>query len=268
MRLLAAVLALLITALPMQADNAQITRLYELMRVAHSVEILRDEGFGFALDSESSLFEGQTSGNWSRAVDQVYDLARLEALVHAGFVEALQGVDLAPLFAFYESEAGARVVELELTARRAFMSPDVEQMAREAWSANPEAGMHAAMIADFIKVNDLIERNVIGAMNSNFKFLRALSIGQPDLTEVQILSDVWAEEEYLREDTREWMFAFLTMAYAPLSTAEMQANLALWQSKQGRALNSALFVGFDRMFEQISEDLGAAAARMLLEQEL
>ncbi len=268
MRLLGLIFSLVLVALPLQADSPRIAQLYELMQVATTVEVLRDEGFFFALESEGAMFGGTISGNWQAEISRVYNLGQLQEIVRAGFEDAMQGVDLEPLIAFYKSEKGRRVVDLELTARRAFLSPGVEESARAAWRKNADAGAHREAISAFIEVNDLIERNVVGAMNSNYWFLRALAVANPDLSEAQIISEVWAEEESLRADTSEWMHAFLTMAYAPLNAQEMQANLALWQTPPGRALNNALFISFDRMFERISRDLGAVAVQMILQREL
>ncbi len=268
MRIVFVVVAFVLTALPAYADTPRINRLYELMQLSTSVEILRDEGLQYALESEEVLFNGPAAGDWQAAMREVYDVARLEMIVTEGFSKALSGVDLTTLIAFYESQPAQRVLELELSARRAFLIRDVEEEARAMWRQNPEDSVHADAIRAYIEVNDLIERNVIGAMNSNVLFLRALAAGEPGLSEAQILEDVWGEEEAMRIDTREWMFAFLTMAYAPLDRADMQANLAIWETEAGQALNNAIFIGFDDMLERVSEDLGAAAARMLVQEEL
>ncbi len=268
MRFLFALITLLAGAMPLSADNPRISQLYELMRLSTSVQIMRDEGLQYALESEQVLFEGGTGGNWEGAIHQIYDMERLEPIVSQAFGEALEGVDLTPLINFYQTGTAQRVLELELSARRSFLTPGVEESARTYWRENPEGSAHAEAIRNYIEVNDLIERNVVGAMNSNVLFLRALAAGEPALSEAQILSDVWSEEQAIREDTREWMHAFLTMAYAPLDVDQMQYNLAIWQSDAGRALNNAIFLGFDRMLEQVSGDLGYVAAQMLNQKEL
>ena len=78
-----------------------------------------------------------------------------------------------------------------------------------------------------------------------------------------ILADVWGQEEEIRTDTREWVFAFSLMAYQPLSDAELRAYVDLSATQAGRALNQALFDGFDRMYADIAYGLGLAAAQAL-----
>ncbi len=268
MRAFLVFLAACVWAIPVQAGAERLQELYDLMHVRTAVEILAEEGMSYALDSEEVLFQGPASGDWGAALKSVYDPDQLEPIVRSGFEQGLAGADLGPLIAFFDTPTGQKVVALELSARRAFVARDVEQTARETWRQNPTGLAHAAAISQYIEVNDLIERNVIGSMNANMRFLRAFNADNMDLSEADILSDIWAEEDRMRADTVEWMNAFLSMAYAPLEADEMQANLDLWQSPSGQALNNALFLGFDRMFEQVSEELGKAAAGILAQQEL
>ena len=268
MRFVLAMAAVIAWAFPAWAGADRIQELYDLMHVRTAVEIMAEEGMFYALDSEEVLFDGPAAGDWGAALTAVYDPDRLEGIVRAGFEQGLAGADLTPLIAFFDTPTGQKVVALELSARRAFLARDVEQMARETWRQNPTGLAHSAAISRYIEVNDLIERNVTGSMNANMRFLRAFNAGNTDLSESDILSDIWAEEDRMRADTVEWMNAFLSMAYAPLEADEMQANLELWQSQAGQALNNALFLGFDRMFEQVSEELGMVAAGILTQQEL
>ncbi|HHB80431.1 MAG TPA: DUF2059 domain-containing protein, partial [Aliiroseovarius sp.] len=176
--------------------------------------------------------------------------------------------DLTPLLAFYASPVGQKVVALELSGRRAFLEPDVEEEARRIWRDSPEAAPHARAIRAYMEVNDLVERNVIASMNADFTFLRAYFEGDADVNEALILADIWREEDNIRADSAEWLFAYLAMAYGPLSPEEMQANLALWHTAEGRALNGALFDGFSAMVTSVSEELGRAAGRLLMQEEL
>ena len=88
------------------------------------------------------------------------------------------------------------------------------------------------------------------------------------MTEEEILSEVWAQEEDTRSDTREWLYAFLLVAYRPLSDAVLDEYVALSASPEGRAMNRALFAGFNAMYDEISYGLGLAAAQQMLGEEL
>lgn len=267
MRFLALTLALI---LPTTSWADQIDDLFVALSGPASVGILRDEGLANMVEMEQAFLGGPGGARWDRAIAQVYDRERMEARMRAGFRAGLQGVDTAPLLAFYQGPIGTRLVAVELSARQAFLVLGVEEDARAAWRANPTT-VHAAQIDAFIVLNDLIERNVTGALNSNHAFLIALAQGAPELetrTEPEILRDVWAEAEGIRADTDEWMHAFLSMAWTPLSAEDVAAMMTLSQTPQGLALNQALFVGFDAMFEEVSAMIGVAVAAMFSEQEL
>jgi len=123
---------------------------------------------------------------------------------------------------------------------------------------------HLGAIEAFGEENDLVEMNVAGAFNSNFMFMRGLvQSGAFDMSEGDILSDIWSQEAETRADSHEWVYAFLSMAYQPLSAAEIEAYVDLSRTAEGAAMNRALFAGFDRMYGAISLSLGVALARQL-----
>jgi len=267
MRILCLILALI---LPTASWADQIDDLFAALQGPASVSILRDEGMANAAEMEQWMLGRPTSARWARGLESVYDVTRMETRMRAGFRTALEGVDIAPLLAFYRGPIGSRMVALELSARQAFLLSEVEEDARATWRQG-DGGPHATAIDDFIRQNDLIERNVTGALNSNHAFLVALAQGAPDLetrTEPEILRDIWDEADGIRADTDEWMHAFLTMAWAPLSPQDVAAVMTLSNTPEGQALNHALFAGFDVMFEEVSHLTGLAIAGLLGEQDL
>jgi hypothetical protein len=84
-----------------------------------------------------------------------------------------------------------------------------------------------------------------------------------EMPEEQILSDIWAQEDQIRSDTSTWLYAYLGLAYAPLTEAELAAYVEFWESPSGKTLNAALFRAFDPTFRQVSYDLGRAAGRAI-----
>ena len=268
MRLLPVFLLFLLASCPAEAGDPRLARLYDLLRVSETIVIQREEGMANAIASAPELFDGETPDGWERAVARAYDVERLEEILRSALAQGLEGVDLAPLLEFFASPVGQKVVALELSGRRVFLEPDVEAEARRMWRSAPEDAPHAQAIRAYMEVNDLVERNVIASMNADFIFLRAYFEGDSEVNEALILSDVWREEANIRADSAEWLFAYLAMAYGPLSPEEMQANLALWYTPEGQALNGALFDGFSTMVTSVSEDLGRAAGRLLAQEEL
>lgn len=64
------------------------------------------------------------------------------------------------------------------------------------------------------------------------------------------------------------MYSFLLLAYKPLNESQMRENIAFSRTETGRALNLALFDGFDDMIDSISFQLGAAVAQALTASDL
>lgn len=248
----------------------------DLLALPDTVAVMRKEGLSYGDElGQDMLSMGGTSG-WAAAVDRIYDTERMEDTVRAGFAAAWAEQDAAidPLITFFSGENGQRVVQLEISARDAMAEPEIEDAARAAWidaahDAETEPDMRLDLIADFIETNDLIEANVVGAMNSSFEFyLGLVDGGGLEMTEDDILREVWSSEAENREDTREWLNAYMLMAYRPLEIEVLQDYVALAGSQNGRALNRALFAGFDRMYSDISYALGRALARQMTAQDL
>jgi hypothetical protein len=75
-----------------------------------------------------------------------------------------------------------------------------------------------------------------------------------------MLAEVWGQEPELRRDTIEWLYSFQLSAYAGLQDADIEAYSAFSATPAGANLNAALFAAFDEVFNQLSYELGEAAA--------
>jgi hypothetical protein len=251
---------------------AEIDRLFEALALPEMIGIMAEEGTEYGLQIAQDLIPGGISADWTQAVNAIYDTDRMEAEVQAAFTEAMTGVDIEPMLAFFEAEPGQTIISLEVSARRALLDDAVEEASKEmAAIAMADQTDRFGLIEEFVRVNDLIETNIVGALNSNFAFYTGLATGGAfgqTLTEDQILADVWSQEPQIRQNTTEWVYSFLLMAYQPLSDADVEAYIAFSETEAGKALNKAVFAAFDGMFEDISLALGAAAAAQMITQEL
>jgi hypothetical protein len=111
----------------------------------------------------------------------------------------------------------------------------------------------------------------MGALNANLAFYRGLADGGalgPEMTEDEMLSSVWSQEADVRQQTVEWLFPYIALAYGPLSDDELAAYTEFSASGAGQALNSALFAAFGEVFGGISQALGAAAAVQMQGQDI
>lgn len=264
-------------AAPLAADTAEPVgaRLLDLLRLQETVEIMREEGMAYAEVLAQDMLPGPAGQSWSDAVERIYDAARMEDTVRIGFAETYgrQDVTTTPLEAFFASDPGRDIIGLEISARRAMTDATIEESARAAYQrARIDGGDQDARLAELDRMilsNDLIEANVVGGMNSSVRFYQGLADGGAiPLTEGDILAQVWGSEDETRSDTTEWLYAYLLLAYGPVEDADLAAYIDVLESREGQAMNTALFAGFDTMFSDISYALGRALAQEMLVEEL
>lgn len=263
-----ALLTCLVVAPPVRAER--VDDLMDALQVESMLGIMRTEGLSYGEELAADMLPGGSSAPWRDSLSQIYDADRMRDVVRSGFAKTFDGTDPDPLIAFFSSDLGQRVVQLELAAREAMVDDAVEEAAREAYQdLKGDEDPRLDQLRRFVEVNDLLEANVTGALNASFKFYSGLVDGGGlRMSEGDILSDVWSQEEDTRMDTREWLYAYLLLAYEPLEDEELEAYIALSETSQGRALNRALFAGFNAMYDEISYALGLAAAQQMKQQEL
>ena len=245
-------------------------KLLTTLGMERMIELMRMEGRAYAIELGNEMLPGGYNDNWGTVVARIYDKEAMETSVRRGFANALDGVDLTPLEQFFETPEGATIVNLELSAREAMMDSEIEEAAKEKARAYELAGDDAFVLVDeFVKAGDLLEANVVGALNSNMQFYQGLVDGGAfKLSEDQILADVWSQEDETRAETRDWLYGFLIMAYMPLEPGQLEAYTELSKTQAGAAMNAALFEGFDGMYADISYTLGLAAARAMQIEEI
>lgn len=263
-----AVAALLVVALPLRA--APVDDLIEALRVEEMLEVMRDEGLSYGDEMARDMFASGTSPRWPELLDQIYDTEKMAQVVQVEMEKTLGEADIAALVTYFRSDEGQDIVGAELEARRAMVRDAIEQGARDRFRAlDGSDDPRLARLDRFVEANDLVEANVAGALNASFNFYRGLVDGGAfAMSESEILDDVWAQEDETREDTREWLYGFLLLAYRRIEDPALDAYIDISASDQGRLLNRALFAGFNKMYDEISYGLGLAAANELQGQDL
>ncbi len=249
---------------PAQAQDDEIDRLIALLRIDDTVAVMQAEGEEYANALATDMFGGVSAG-WEEMVATIYDPEKMEASVTAGIRASLDEDAVGPLLEFFDSDLGREVVALEIGAREALLDPAVEDAAREEY--REMTGTDAArpqLIARFIDANDLIEQNVTGALNASYAFYTGMAEGGAlQMSEAEMLADIWSQEEATRTDTEEWVWGYLMMAYGPLSEDALETYVTLSEGDAGQALNRALFAGFNRMYDEISYAMGLGAASQM-----
>ncbi len=252
----------LAAALPAWADAEALSRALKLTEV---VDILHGEGMEYADSIERDMLPGGGGGFWDRIVLQLYDKTAMERALTDVLASDMTAEQIDGSIAFFETDRGQSILTFENAARAAMADPDVEEIARAAYADLRATGNPRLDQIDlFVEANDLIERNVAGALSSQFQFFRGLAEGGAFvMTDEDILADVYGQEPELRADTEEWLMAFLLMAYQPLDDETMDAYIAFSETDAGKALNAALFEGFEMVYRDISYGLGLAASRAM-----
>jgi hypothetical protein len=245
-------------------DTSRLDPLIEALQLHEIFTVMQLEGVSYGRDLDRELLGDAGGEKWRRAVDDIYQSERIWQTFLPRFTAELDGTDLEAMLAFFDNERGRRIISLELSARSALLDKTIEQDSLDAYHAMQDEGHpRLSMLGDFIEANDLVEYNVMGAMNASYAFYNGMIDGQAfdfELTEDEILRDVWSQEAEIRLDTQEWIYGYLTLAYAPLSDEDLQAYIDFSGTKAGRALNAALFAGFDDVFTNVSKALGLSAA--------
>lgn len=262
-----------------QVAGAQAMRLLEAIRLEDILGMMRQEGIAHGPEMAADLFGGEDSagGNaagWSAEIGRIYDTAAMRADFEARFAQELraEAATVEAGLAFFGSDLGRRIVGLEIGARATLMDETAKRAAEGVFAQLATADpARSAQLDRYVARNDLVESNVTGALNANLAFLRGLTASGPlaqEMPEEQMLADVWGQEATIRRDTVDWLFPFLTLAYQPLSDAELEQYIAFSETTAGKHLNAAFFAAFDAMFISIYTELGRAAALQLAGQDI
>ncbi|NRB00378.1 MAG: DUF2059 domain-containing protein [Rhodobacteraceae bacterium] len=256
---------------PVVADT---DALMDAMQIPTLLEIMAEEGVVHSADLEEELFPNRGGAGWRLVTGNIYNIDRMQDEFATRFDAGLTDAQAEVLTEFFASPRGARIVQLEIDARRAFLDETLEEAAIDAYNAARQEDADADALAPlerFVEANDLVESNVMGALNSNYAFYQGLNDGGAfprRMSEGEILADVWSQEDEIRADSTEWVYSYLSLAYGPLEEGDLDVYTALSESAEGRALNSALFGAFDDLFTRISRELGEAAAGFVVGQDL
>lgn len=244
--------------------------LVRVLRLSQVVDVMRDEGLAHGADLDRDMLDGRGGDHWAAEVDRIYDSGAMLAMMRNAMADKMKPDDIAGTVAFFETERGQMILSLETAARVAMADPAVEEIAKDTFlDLDGSDDPRLAATRRFVEANDLLERNVAGTLNSNYHFFRGLvDGGLVKRPESDILADVWDQQEDVRDDTESWLYGFLLMAYRPLKPADLDAYTAFSLTPPGRAVNAALFEGFDAMFNRISYELGVAVAREMMSSDL
>ena len=109
--------------------------LMDAMQIPTLLEIMAEEGVVHSADLEEELFPNRGGAGWRLVTGNIYNVDRMQdecaTRVDAGLTDAQAEV----LTEFFASPRGARIVQLEIDARRAFLDETLEEAAIDAYNA-------------------------------------------------------------------------------------------------------------------------------------
>ena len=251
-----------------QAETAQ--AVLAALALSDIIEVMRQEGLAQAVDVTGGFLPSTAAVAWRRDLDAIYDVNWMKATVAAHFARELGDADMSDVLAFLTSTDGKRLVALEVSARQAMSDASIEDAARSVYRASGDASdTRRDLVATFISRNDMVAANVESALHASFSYYRGLrESGALEMSDREIIEEVWATEAETRSDTSEWLHAFLWMAYAPLDNSVLAEYSALSATGAGQQMNKALFASFDQMFAEIFYALGLTTGQALQTQNL
>ena len=267
-RILVTIVTWVFLAMSAQAQSVErLDELVDALGLPEMLEIIRQEGVEYGEELGRDMLAEKAGSQWQERVADIYDLERNQTFVLSEFGKGINPGAVDEILAFFQSPVGVEIIALEVAARHALLDDDLSD-ANDVHVAElrDQKAPRIEQLAEFIRVNDLLEINVTSSLNSSFAFFTGLVDGgaydQP-LSEDKILQEVWSQEASIRAETETWLYGFLSMAYSPLTDAEMQAYIDFSETEAGKNLNIALFDAFNLMFDRISYALGAAAAESM-----
>lgn len=259
--LIAASAALCLTLVPMAQAQSPADITIEALNFPAQMQIVRDEGLEAAANIDRDMLDGAGGAVFAAQVDALYDVPRMVATARKA-VDAEDPARLERINLFLTSPVGQRITTLELTARRAMMDDDAEAAARAAYETLKGTDDPRLIAAQtLVDAGDLIETNVSTSLTVSYQFYKGLVAGGGlDMTENQIIAEVWAQEDEMRADTESWLMGFLLLICGGLSADDLDLYVRFWQTPEGRALTSALFDGYGDVYSELAFATGQAAA--------
>lgn len=253
-------------------DRPPLEPLIEVLQLHDVFAVLQLEGINYGADLDREILNNTGGKKWQQAVRDIYEPNRIWQTFLPVFTAHLEGQDLPAMTSFFSSPLGQKITVFELQTRRLMLDKAREQDNRAVYRSMVETGgLRLTLLRELVAANELIEYNVMGAMNARYAFYTGMAKGDAfdhEVSQADVLLNVWSQEAEIRLNIKEWIFAYFLLAYAPLTDAELQAYIDFSSSKSGRALNAALFAGYDEVFSTVSKALGVSAARIMQSENL
>ncbi|WP_299041936.1 DUF2059 domain-containing protein [uncultured Tateyamaria sp.] len=242
-----------------QSACADVNRLIDAMGIPELIVAFSTEGVEAGQAIDEAFLDRQGGDVWAATVQRLYDPQRIEAELRTVMGEELDPGAAEQALLFFESDLGARIVELEVQARQAFLDETIEEAAKVAPSAQ------AKPVTDYLLARDLIERNTDIAVAAQAAFLDGLADASGSTDAQPNLDRLRAR---ILTDTESWLRGYNALVQSAMTEDDIAIYTAFWDTEVGQAVDNALFLGFGQSYTTLSYALGQAAGRLLPQNEL
>lgn len=242
-----------------QALWADVDRLIDAMGVPELIVAFTAEGVEAGQSIDEAFLDGQGGDIWADTVRRLYDPQRMEAELRAAMAEDLDPDAAEQALLFFESDLGARIIDLEIQARQAFLDDTVEETAKAAPTAQADA------VTEYLVARDLIERNTDVGVAAQAAFLDGLAEASGRLDDAPDMDRLRAQ---ILADTESWLRGYNALVQSAMTEDEIAIYTAFWDTEVGKAVDDALFRAFGQSYTTLSYGLGQAAGRLLPQNEL
>ncbi|MEP1352979.1 MAG: DUF2059 domain-containing protein [Tateyamaria sp.] len=239
--------------------SPQTDQLVDAMGIPALIAAFSTDGIENGTAVDKGILNGQGGNVWAETVRRLYDPVRLEEEIRGAFAENLEEQVAAQALLFFESDVGARIIDLEVQARQAMLNPELEAAA----TAAPSAGN--AAITEFLEARNLVERNTDAAMTAQTAFFAGIAE-----TSAQFMPPPETDEQraLMQAETERWLRGYYALAQSPLSEDDVAIYTAFWNTEVAMALDDVLFEAFANSYATLSFGLGQAAGRLLPQNDL
>lgn len=241
------------------ASWADVDRLIDAMGIPQLIAAFVTEGVDAGQSIDEAFLGGQGGDVWANTVQRLYDPQRMENELRTVMSEELDAAIAEQALLFFDSDLGARIIDLEVQARRAFLDETIEEAAKAAPSAQSEA------VTDYLASRDLIERNTDVAVSAQAAFLDGLVEASGSTEDAPDMDQLRAR---IQVDTESWLRGYNALVQSAMTEDDIAIYTAFWETDVGAAVDDALFLAFGQSYTTLSYALGQAAGRLLPQNEL
>lgn len=258
--------AALLSIWALTAQAEPVDDLLEVLGSDALIDVLREEFLEYGDTVGEAMLPDGGGAAWRDILERLYDRSLMQVRVRLAMEKSFGGENIAELITFYQSERGQRIVEAELAGRRYLLLEGAQEVAEAACLEPPE---RAEALLEFAHVNELLERNVAGTLNSDLAFYRGLIEGGVfEMDEGDVLAEVQARVPEIRVSLEAWISAYLCAALGDLPEGDLAAYTAFSKTDEGAALNSAIFEGYGALSEDLSYAIGLAVSVQMFGEDL